>query len=136
MKFQRIFSNKYGKFGEELVSEMLSKKNHMRIASRYKTPYGEIDIITAYGENLVFSEVKARNFHKSAFNVCDRAITNHISFDEFEKIFSERQMQRIINAASFFNAENQQFSNYNQRFDLYIIRGKEIIEYFENISMR
>ncbi|WPX97663.1 YraN family protein [Candidatus Fokinia crypta] len=136
MRFQRILSNKYGRFGEELVSEVLSKRNHTKVASRYKTPYGEIDIITICNDSLIFSEVKARSVYKEEFSGQEFIVMSNVSFDAFEKIFSRKQMQRMIDAASFFNAQNQQFSSYNQRFDLYLVKGKRIIEHFENISMQ
>src|SRR5688572_806836 len=49
-----------GKQGEELAAEALQRMGYAILACRYRTRYGEIDIIARDEETLVFVEVKAR----------------------------------------------------------------------------
>lgn len=55
--------NSYNKglAGEMLALIYLEKKGMKHIISRYKTRYGEIDLIMQDGETLVFVEVKYRS---------------------------------------------------------------------------
>ncbi len=49
-----------GDEGEGLAIEFLHKKGYKILEQNYKTPVGEIDIIAADAETLVFIEVKTR----------------------------------------------------------------------------
>jgi putative endonuclease len=49
-----------GKTGEETAVAALEQRGYAVIACRYRTRYGEIDIIARDGETTVFVEVKAR----------------------------------------------------------------------------
>ena len=49
-----------GKLGEDAVCEELEKRGHTVIARNYHKRTGEIDIISAVGNNIVFTEVKTR----------------------------------------------------------------------------
>lgn len=49
-----------GKLGEDAVCGELKKRGHTIIARNFHKRCGEIDIISAVGENLVFTEVKTR----------------------------------------------------------------------------
>ena len=49
-----------GELGENLAVEALERKGYSIIARRYRTRYGEIDIVAEDGDTLVFVEVKAR----------------------------------------------------------------------------
>ena len=49
-----------GKTGESLAVEELERRGYAIVARRYRTKYGEIDIVAEDGETLVFVEVKAR----------------------------------------------------------------------------
>ena len=49
-----------GKLGEDTVCAELEKRGHMLIARNYHKRTGEIDIISAVGNNIVFTEVKTR----------------------------------------------------------------------------
>lgn len=49
-----------GKLGEDLATEQLWHQGYAILARRYRTRYGEIDIIAQDGETIVFVEVKAR----------------------------------------------------------------------------
>ena len=49
-----------GKLGEDAVCAELEKRGHAVIARNYHKRTGEIDIISAIGQNIVFTEVKTR----------------------------------------------------------------------------
>ncbi|HEY7500885.1 MAG TPA: YraN family protein [Vicinamibacterales bacterium] len=49
-----------GKTGEDLAAAELERLGYAILARRYRTRYGEIDIVARDGETLVFVEVKAR----------------------------------------------------------------------------
>jgi putative endonuclease len=49
-----------GKTGEDLAVRELERRGYAILARRYRTRFGEIDIVARDGETLVFVEVKAR----------------------------------------------------------------------------
>jgi putative endonuclease len=49
-----------GKLGEDLACEELRRRGYVILMRRYRTRFGEIDIICAHAGVLVFVEVKAR----------------------------------------------------------------------------
>ena len=71
---------------------------------RYKTKVGEIDVIMLRRRELVFIEVKARQKGMH------------------ENIISIGQQKRLIRAAEFFITKHKNYSNYNLRFDLALVR--------------
>lgn len=49
-----------GKLGEDAVCAELEKRGHAILARNYHKRVGEVDIISAVGQYIVFTEVKAR----------------------------------------------------------------------------
>jgi len=49
-----------GKMGEDLACAELARRGYAILERRYRTRYGEIDIVARSGASLVFVEVKAR----------------------------------------------------------------------------
>lgn len=49
-----------GKTGEDIAVGELERRGYAILARRYRTRYGEIDIVAQHGETTVFVEVKAR----------------------------------------------------------------------------
>ena len=49
-----------GKHGEDLACAELERRGYAITARRYRTRFGEIDIVAADGDTIVFVEVKAR----------------------------------------------------------------------------
>ena len=49
-----------GKVGEDLACAELANRGYVILERRYRTRYGEIDIIARVGDTIVFVEVKAR----------------------------------------------------------------------------
>jgi putative endonuclease len=50
-----------GKTGEALACEELERRGYAILARRYRSQFGEIDIIATHQETTVFIEVKARD---------------------------------------------------------------------------
>jgi len=49
-----------GKWGERIAAEFLARIGYEILAINYRTPFGELDLITLQGGMLVFIEVKTR----------------------------------------------------------------------------
>jgi putative endonuclease len=49
-----------GKLGEDLACAELERRGYAILERRYRTKYGEIDIVAREGETTVFVEVKTR----------------------------------------------------------------------------
>ena len=100
---------------ERQAYRFLTQKGYTFCFHRYKTPYGEIDLIMAHKKTLIFVEVKQRQTLRQALT----SIT-------------DRQKERIRNAALLFLHHNADFSKDVLRFDsVLVIKGR--IVYIENI---
>ncbi len=62
-----------GKQGEELACRELKRRGYAILARRYRTRFGEIDIIARDGPALVFVEVKTRS--STAYGTAAEAVT-------------------------------------------------------------
>lgn len=62
-----------GKLGEELACRTLARRGYAIVARRYRTRFGEIDIVADDGGTMVFVEVKARR--SAIFGTSTEAIT-------------------------------------------------------------
>lgn len=68
------YNQDVGKLGEELAAEELRRRGYAILARRYRTRFGEIDIVAQDEGTLVFVEVKARRsdrFGSAAESVTD-----------------------------------------------------------------
>ena len=50
----------FGKTGEDLACEELQRRGYEILARRYRSRFGEIDIVATCDQTIVFVEVKAR----------------------------------------------------------------------------
>ncbi|GAB4167306.1 MAG: YraN family protein [Rickettsiaceae bacterium] len=103
-----------GLVAEYLVLFYYAIRMYKLLHHRYKTTVGEIDLIMLKGKQLVFIEVKSRKYGMH------------------ENIVSANQQQRIARAAELFIAKNYQYSNYNIRFDLAVVRPYRLPLIIEN----
>ena len=73
-------NNIAGAWGEALAAQYLQKKKYKLIASNFRSRYGEIDLIVANKQYLVFVEVKLRKTAKfaNAFEYVDAYKQNRI----------------------------------------------------------
>jgi len=88
-----------GLFAEFIATVFLKIKFYSIVKRRYRCNFGEIDIIAAKGNKIIFVEVKKR----------DSFITESISTPS---------SHRIKRSADYFLAKNLQYSNHEVRIDL------------------
>ncbi len=102
-----------GHDGEALACDYLAREGWRVLEQRYKTPYGEIDVIAQKADWCIFVEVKART-----------------SAEEALYAITPRQQQRIIQAAQHFIAETA--LDCNMRFDVIAISATNMITHIEH----
>lgn len=105
---------KYGVESEEQVASYLKNMGFEILFFRYKTPYGELDLVAKKEMLVVFVEVKARH--------------NPIHFD----LITKKQIKRNCNAANYFLGENEQYANHDMRFDFITVINGRITDHIEN----
>jgi putative endonuclease len=110
-------SNSYeiGINAENLVSDYMATLGYITLNRRYKTPYGEIDLIVKKDKMIIFVEVKAR---KDQF------------FDA--SYITKKQINRNNNAARFFLASYKYLEEFEVRFDLVVVVEGVIDLHLEN----
>ncbi|MBN8828336.1 MAG: YraN family protein [Sphingobacteriia bacterium] len=111
-----VNSYNFGIKAEALAAEYLRRHKYVIINKRYKTKYGEIDLITLKDNSIIFIEIKYRKMLLDA----------HYAL-------TERQCKRIINAAQYFFSENENYINYDCRVDLIIFNSSFNLKHYENI---
>ena len=78
---------------------------------------GEIDLIFKNKDNLVAVEVKAR-----------KDINTNIG-----EVVSFKQYKRIMNSLKLFLNKNIEYSNFNIRIDVVLVKGLFSIEHLKNV---
>lgn len=117
---ERFFS---GLIGEKLALKRMEQLGFSCVAKRYKTQYGEIDLIVENEKKklIVFVEVKRRK-----------------EIYDYENVITKRQWERIYNSAEKFLQDNQEkYSDYNIRYDAFIcFTESKTTHHIENIYPR
>lgn len=101
---ERLAAFRLGISAESRAAFFLIAKAYRIVARRWKTPFGEVDIVARRRRDLVFVEVKAR----------DR-------LDDAAESITERSRQRIIAAAEMWLAHRPQDAQCNIRFDAILV---------------
>ncbi len=97
-------SFRQGFLGEIKALTFLIFKGYIPLKWRYKTKYGEIDLIVRNKKTLIFVEVKTRpNFEKGYDSI------------------SYEQKRRIEFASDIFIKKNKKYKDFGSRFDAVII---------------
>jgi putative endonuclease len=109
-----LSSYKKGINAEMIVATYLMRHGYGIIKHRYKTQFGEIDIIARKEKLILFIEVKNRK------STSDR------------EIISNHQKKRCCDAAAHFLASHQQFLSFAMRFDCFFIDRYGKLEHIEN----
>ncbi|MDX2028050.1 MAG: YraN family protein [Alphaproteobacteria bacterium] len=97
-------SYRTGLFAEALCRLSLRLRFYRVVASRYRSPLGEIDIVAARGNILALVEVKARPSRQQA-----------------AESITPRQRERLQRAANDFLARHPGFVRHNLRFDVMLV---------------
>ena len=117
-----VTNHESGIWGEELAAKFLRKKGFRIVQTRYRSRYGEIDIIASKDRILAFVEVKMRK--------SDR-------YGQAMEFVDERKQARLITTASFYLSENP--TKLQPRFDIIeiyapngVLTSKPIINHLED----
>lgn len=91
-----------GKYGEDIVSNYISKNGMSIVKRNYSCKSGEIDIIASQGDTIVFIEVKTRTSEK---------------YGRPSQAVSVSKQRKLIKTALMFMTQKNLF-DYSCRFDV------------------
>ncbi len=111
----RVAAFRLGLSAESRAAMLLMVKGYRIAARRWKTPFGEIDIVARRRNALVFVEVKAR----------DHA-------DDAAVAVTERGKRRIVSAAELWLAHHQSDAQRFIRFDVILVMPGRIPRHLAN----
>jgi len=106
---QRVAAFRTGISAEARAAAFLMAKGYRILAKRFRTPYGEIDIVARRRNLVAFVEVKAR-----------------ASLDEAAFAVTPRQQARIIDAAQAWLMAHPEHAEYELRFDAMLIAPRHL----------
>ena len=101
---RRIARYRYGWIAEWLAKAMLVLTGHRILAHRYRSPFGEIDLVARRGKRLAFIEVKRRP-----------------TLQEAEGAFTPSQGLRIGRAAEHFLRRHPRYVGFEMGMDLMLV---------------
>ena len=101
---ERVAAFRLGISAESRAAFFLMAKAYRIVAGRWKTRFGEVDIVARRRRDLVFVEVKARD-----------------SLDDAAESVTERSRQRIVAAAQMWLVHRPQDTQCNIRFDVILV---------------
>ncbi len=104
----------FGLAAEIISSWYLRISFYQIIKHRFKSPFGEIDLIAKKNNLIIFIEIKARKD------------TNLMDF------ISKKQQQRINKAAEYFLIKHPKYQTYQIRFDAIIMNKFFWPKHFKN----
>lgn len=104
----RVAAFNSGVSAETTAAEYLAARGYVILATRFKTPYGEIDLVAKIQNQsqslIAFVEVKAR-----------------ARLDDAAYAVTPRQQKRIIDAAQAWLADHPEHGQFDLRFDAMLI---------------
>ena len=106
---ERVAAFRTGLSAESRAAAFLMAKGYRILAKRFRTPYGEIDIVARKRNLIVFIEVKAR-----------------ASLDEAAYAVTPRQQARIIDAAQGWLMAHPEHAEFEMRFDAMLIAPRRL----------
>lgn len=89
--------------GESVALAFLKQSGYDILRQRYKTPYGEIDVVAQLGQMIVCVEVKTRRTLSASLHAVQH-----------------KQQERIMNAYLYFIQSCPQYADYSVRFDVIV----------------
>ena len=106
---ERLAAFRTGLSAESRAAAFLIAKGYRILAKRFRTPYGEIDLVARKRNLIAFVEVKAR-----------------ASLDEAAYAVTPRQHQRIVNAAQAWLMAHPEHAEFEMRFDAMLIAPRSL----------
>jgi putative endonuclease len=113
---ERVAAFRLGLSAESRAAMFLIAKAYRIVARRWKTPFGEIDIVARRRRALVFVEVKARD-----------------SVEEAAEAVTDRSKRRIVGAAEFWLAQHPGDVDAEIRFDVILVTPGKIPRHIANV---
>lgn len=98
-----------GVSSEARAAALLIFKGYRIVARRWKSPFGEIDLVARRGDVLVFVEVKARGL-----------------LDQAAEAVTPRQQRRIVAAASVWLDAHPEDGHCDIRFDAILVAPRRL----------
>ncbi len=106
---ERVAAFRTGLSAESKAAAYLMAKGYRILAKRFRTPYGEIDLVARKRNLVAFIEVKAR-----------------AGLDEAAYAVTPRQQQRIIDAAQAWLMAHPEHAEFELRFDAILIAPRRL----------
>ena len=106
---ERVAAFRTGLSAEARATAYLMAKGYRILAKRFRTPYGEIDIVARRRNLIAFVEVKAR-----------------ASLDDAAYAVTPRQQRRIIDAAQAWLMAHPEHADFDLRFDAVLIAPRRL----------
>jgi putative endonuclease len=106
---QRVAAFRTGLSAETRAAAYLMAKGYRILAKRFRTRYGEIDLVARRRNLVAFVEVKAR-----------------ASLDDAAYAVTQRQQRRIIDAARAWLMAHPEHANFELRFDVMLIAPRRL----------
>ena len=105
----RVAAFQTGLSAETRAAAFLIAKGYRILARRFRTPYGEIDIVAKRRNLVAFIEVKARG-----------------SLDDAAYAVAPRQQRRIVEAAQAWLMAHPEHAEFELRFDAILIAPRRL----------
>ncbi|MFZ3358005.1 MAG: YraN family protein [Xanthobacteraceae bacterium] len=112
---ERVEAFRLGLSAESRAAMFLIAKAYRIVARRWRTPFGEIDIVARRRRALVFVEVKARD-----------------TIDAALEAVSQRSKSRIVDAAQFWLAQHPGDVSAEIRFDVIAVAPGKMPRHIAN----
>jgi putative endonuclease len=112
---ERVAAFRLGLSAESRAAMLLIAKAYRILARRWKTPFGEVDIVARRRHTLVFVEVKAR-----------------ATADEAIEAVTARSQQRIIRAAEMWLGHHPEDGKGDVRFDVIVVTPGKMPQHIPN----
>jgi putative endonuclease len=112
---ERVKAFQLGLSAESRAAMLLIAKAYRIAARRWKTPFGEVDIVARRRHTLVFVEVKARE-----------------TADDAAEAVTERGERRIVAAAELWLARHPDDVNCDIRFDVILVAPGKLPRHIAN----
>jgi len=112
---ERVAAFQLGISAESRAAFYLMAKGYRIAARRFRTPFGEIDIVARRRRALVFAEVKARD-----------------TLDEAAAAVTARGKHRIVDAAQFWLAQHPNDVSAEIRFDVILVAPGKLPRHLAN----
>lgn len=100
---EKVTAYAKGVMGETAACEYLLKRGMQMLDRRYRSPYGEIDLILLDGDVLAFVEVKARE--RGTAMTAQTAVT-------------PQKQRRLVQTARCYLGEHPEYALHPMRFDV------------------